>query len=45
MTQSEADIFSRRHIFHVTPQNNYANKLHQDFVIENLIREIFTKSG
>ena len=45
MTQSEVDIFSRRHTFNFTPQNNYANKLHQDFIIENLVREVFTKIG
>jgi hypothetical protein len=50
LTQDKIDIFDRKHFFNFPPtsnqkKNNFSNNLHQDFIIQNLVDELFTKSG
>jgi len=50
VTQNEFDIFDRKHTFNFAPkanqkENNYSNNLHRNFIIKDLVDEVFTKSG
>lgn len=50
VTQNQFDIFDRKHTFNFAPkanqkENNYSSNLHRNFIIKDLVNEIFTKSG